>query len=121
MRCFSRGSFTLTALFCSFCGPLKGSGWECSELFLELHRTFAFCGERCAQVGNTCTDLCAPADSEVQISALSFQPFLLEPSVPGMEVEHLGGFRRGRWMMRRGLHYSAASIAELKSRRLLTF
>lgn len=53
---------------------------------------------------------------EVQIPALSFQPFMLEPSVPGMEVEHLGGFRRGRGMMRRGLHYFAASIAELKSR-----
>lgn len=31
-----------TALFCSFCGPLKGSCWKCSKLFLDLHRAFAF-------------------------------------------------------------------------------
>lgn len=73
-------------------------------------------------MGNTCTDLCASADLESANPCTErFQPFLLELSVPGMEVEHLGGFRRGKRddEKRRGLHYFAANIVE--SRRLLIF
>lgn len=75
-------------------------------------------------MGNTCTDLCAPADLEsTNPCTESFQPFMLDLSVPGMEVEHLGGSRRRKWNdeERRGLHYFAANVVELKSIRLLTF
>lgn len=48
-------------------------------------------------MGNTCTDLCAPADLESTIPCTeNSQPFILQLSVPGIEVEHLSGSRRGK-------------------------
>lgn len=121
--CLGEASPSQTVLPCSFCGPLRGSCWKCSKLFLDLHRAFAFCGEKCAQVGNTHTDLCAPADlASTNPCTESFQPFILWLAVAGMETEHLDGSRRGErdHEKRRGLDYFAASTGEFKSRRLFT-
>lgn len=91
--CLGEASPLQIVLFCSFCGPLKGSCWKCSELFLDLHRTFAFCGERCAQVGHTCIDLCAPAGLE------STNPWEFSAFHPGAVSARNGGWRG---MMRKG-------------------
>lgn len=50
-----------------------------------------------------------------------FSLFIPWLAVPGMEVEHLGGSRRGKrdHEKKGGLHYFTAGIGELKSRRLL--
>lgn len=91
--------------------------WTCTEHLL-------FCGEKCAQVGNTHTDLCAPANLESTNPCTgSFQPFILWLAVPGVETEHLDGSRRGErdHEKRRGLHYFTASTGEFEVQKTTYF
>lgn len=119
MRCLCLGEASLSqiVLFCSLCGPLREHCRNCSELFLDFHRAFAFCGETYAQMGNACTywslQVFRFRKNKSQHWEFSAFSFLLELSVPGMEAELLGRRRRVEMMVdgEKGLlNYSVASI-----------
>lgn len=79
--CLGEASLSQMALFCTFCVPLRENCWKYSELFLNFHKAFGFYGEKYAQVGNNCSDLCAPSDLGRTNSCIEFSPFSFHPGV----------------------------------------